>query len=182
MFCWPKSSHMATPARKGGWELGSAGHPGRGGDGARWAARVLPHALSLNPSADPCCSEIGAITPGRVTSSLRNQWMLWNLSPSLYPRSIPPAGLGSVLECHEQSPQSRGTEKLFSENGPAYKVAFSQKKTKNKKTRVPSEGLQWTGSMQGVNFSANVPRIARPRTRDWKWQPCAVSPLPQGHC
>lgn len=134
MFCWPKSSHMATPARKGDWELGSAGHPGRGGDGARWAARVLPHTLSLNPSADPCCSEIGAVTPGRVTSSLRNQRMLWNLSPSLYPRSVPPAGLGSVLECHEQSPQSRGTEKLFSENGPAYKVAFSHTHTQ-KKTR-----------------------------------------------
>lgn len=127
VFYWPQSSHVATPARKGGWETGSAGRPGRGGDGARWVVRVPPHALFSNPSADPCCSEIGAFTPGRAKSSLRNQRMLRNLSPSSYPRSIPPAGLGSVLKCHEQSPRSGGTEKLFSENGPIYKVAFSRK-------------------------------------------------------
>lgn len=141
---WLGPRHVATPASKGCWEAGSAACPERGGDGS--------HSLKVFHKI-PAAPRDWSIYTRQSKVTVFGKQKVQNLSPSLYPLPVLPAGLGSIPRCCRQKPWSWGTEKLFSENGPVCEVAFSWK------TCALSEGLGWVGRMQRAYFNANVLKI-----------------------
>ena len=92
---WLGPSHVATPASNGCWEAGSAACLERGGDGS--------HSLKVFHKI-PAALRDWSIYTRQSKVTVFGKQKLQNLSPSLYPFPVLPAGLESIPRCCRQKP------------------------------------------------------------------------------